>query len=135
VIVVDTSVAVAAALPWHESHAAARAALPRRKTRLLAPVAVETYAVLTRLPPPHRVAIPLAWQYLEATYALPPVALGDDGYANLLASSAAEEIGGGAVYDAVVAATAAAAGATLLTLDRRAVTTYQTLRVDFRLVA
>jgi hypothetical protein len=40
---------------------------------------------------------------------------------------------GGALYDALVGATAREAGATL-TLDRRAVTTYQLLRVDHRLI-
>ena len=57
-----------------------------------------------------------------------------DGYERLLDLAAAEGIAGGAVYDALVAATAREAGATLLTLDRRAVTTYQLLRVDYRLL-
>ena len=54
-IAVDTSVAVAAALPWHEAHTAARAAMPADAALLLGQVAVETYSVLTRLPPPQRV--------------------------------------------------------------------------------
>jgi predicted nucleic acid-binding protein len=131
---VDTSVAVAAALPWHESHAAARSALARTRTPLLAQVAVETYSVLTRLPPPHRVPTSVAWDYLKVTFELPPLVLGPDDYERLLDVAAAESIAGGALYDALVGATAREAGATLLTLDRRAVTTYRLLRVDHRLI-
>lgn len=133
-IAVDTSVAVAAALPWHEAHAAARSALPRTKTALLAQVAVETYSVLTRLPPPQRVPAAVAREYLSETFVLPPLVLPPDGYERLLDLAAAEGLAGGAVYDALVGATAREAGATLLTLDRRAVTIYQLLRVDYRLV-
>lgn len=131
---VDTSVAVAAALPWHESHGAARSALPGPRTPLLAQVAVETYSVLTRLPPPQRVPTSVARDYLHETFAFPPLVLGPDGYRRLLDLAADESIAGGALYDALVAATAREAGATLLTLDRRAVMIYQLLRVDYRLV-
>jgi len=134
VIVVDTSVAVAAALPWHEAHAAARAVLPRRKPPLPAQVVIETYSVLTRLPPPQRVPAPVARDYLEATFAFPPLTLSPDGLHQLLQLAAAEGISGGAIYDAVVAATAKQAGATLLTLDRRALTTYQLLHAEHRLI-
>ena len=132
-IVVDTSVAVAAALPWHESHAAARSALPR-KTPLLAQVAVETYSVLTRLPPRQRVAPVLVRDYLTETFALPPVVLSQDGHQRLLGLAAAAPIVGGAVYDALVGATANEAGATLLTLDRRATAAYRLLRVDYQVI-
>ncbi len=44
-------------------------------------------------------------------------------------------IEGGAVYDGLVALTAADAGATLISLDRRAATTYERCGVDVRLVA
>ncbi len=130
----DTSVAVAAALPWHEAHAPALSALSRAKMPLLAQVGVETYSVLTRLPPPQRVPAPVAWDYLRETFALPPLVLTPDGYVELLEVAAAERIAGGALYDALVAATAREAGTTLLTLDRRAVTTYQLVNADYRLV-
>ena len=132
--VVDTSVAVAAALPWHEAH---RAALPavRGKTPLLGQVAIETYSVLTRLPPPQRVPPPLAHAYLTETFTLPPIVLPKTDYEPLIALAAAERIAGGAVYDAFVAATARGAGATLLTLDRRAVPTYQLLGLEYELLS
>jgi predicted nucleic acid-binding protein len=131
----DTSVAVAAALPWHEAHAAASAELGGAETVLLAHVAVETYSVLTRLPPPQRVPPTVALAYLRETFGQQPLALSSDGYARLVERAADESIAGGAVYDALVAATALEAGATLLTLDRRAVTTYRLLGAEYRLVA
>ncbi|HZR92917.1 MAG TPA: PIN domain-containing protein [Gaiellaceae bacterium] len=133
-IAVDTSVAVAAALPWHGSHQASRAALPERRAPLLAQVAVETYSVLTRLPPPQRVPALVALDYLKATFAFPPLALSPDGFRELLEVVAAQGIVGGAVYDALVAASARQVGATLVTLDQRALATYRLLGADYRLL-
>jgi uncharacterized protein with PIN domain len=48
---VDTSVVVAAFASWHEAHAAAARVVADRPD-LVAPAALEAYAVLTRLPPP-----------------------------------------------------------------------------------
>jgi predicted nucleic acid-binding protein len=134
VIVVDTSVAVAAALPWHEAHTDVVSALPRDKTRLLAHVAVETYSVLTRLPPPQRVPADVAEEYLREAFATPLLTLSAGGHDELLARVASEGIIGGAVYDALIAAGAQEAGATLLTLDRRALPTYQRVGVEYRVV-
>lgn len=133
-IVVDTSVAVAAALPWHANHAAALAALPKQPTPLIAHVALETYSVLTRLPPPQRVTAIDAHEYLTVTFERPALALTPEGYAHLLAFAAHARLGGGAIYDALVAATARESDATLFTLDRRAVATYRLLQVDHELV-
>jgi predicted nucleic acid-binding protein len=134
VIVVDTSVAVAAALPWHESHDAARSALPDARSTLIAQVAVETYSVLTRLPPSQRVPAAVARDYLNQAFILPPLVLVPESYARLVDVAVEEGIIGGAVYDAIVAATAREAGATLLTLDRRAIPTYQRLGTDYQLI-
>ena len=133
-IVVDTSVAVAAALSWHEGHAVARAALPRRKAPLLAQVAVEAYSVLTRLPPAHRVTPAVAHDYLSRTFRSPPIVLSARGYEALIELAAAVGLAGGSVYDALVAATAKEAGATLLSLDQRAALEYQRLGTDYRLI-
>jgi predicted nucleic acid-binding protein len=134
VITADTSVAVAAALPWHEAHTAARSALSRRKPRLIAHVAVETYSVLTRLPPPQRVPAPVAWTFLREVFASPPLVLAPKRYVELIQLAAAKGIVGGAVYDAVVAATAGDAGAELLTLDERAARAYELVGVHYVLV-
>jgi predicted nucleic acid-binding protein len=133
-IVVDTSIAVAAALPWHEAHAAARSALERSKTRAIGQVAAETYSVLTRLPPPQRVPPSVARDYLVEMFELPPIVLEPEEYARLLDLAVAEHVGGGAVYDAIVATTARSAGATLLTLDQRALRTYQLVGAAYTLV-
>ena len=133
-IAVDTSVAVAAALPWHESHVAARAALPRARTTALAPVVVETCSVLTRLPPSQRVPAGVARDYLGQVFILPPLALTPESYKRLIDRAVDEGITGGAVYDAIVAATALEAGATLLTLDRRAIPTYERIGTNHRLI-
>ncbi len=133
-IAVDTSVAVAAALSWHEDHVAARSALAGARTRLLAQVAVETYSVLTRLPSSHRVPAKVARDFLEEAFLLPPLTLPPESYTRLLATAVAEDITGGAVYDAIVAATAREAGAEVLTLDRRAIATYRRVGATYRLV-
>lgn len=133
-IAADTSVVVAAALPWHQSHAVARSALEGSKSSLLGQVAIETYSVLTRLPPPRRVPAQAALDYLRRGFESPPLVLSASGYRDLIELAADEGIVGGAVYDALVAATAQEAGAALLTLDRRAATTYQLLGVAYRLV-
>jgi len=134
VIAADTSVVVPAALPWHESHARARSALDRARPRLLGPVAIETYSVLTRLPPPLRVPGRLAQDYLAQTFEEPILVLSPIGYRGLVETAAGEGILGGAIYDRLVAATAREAGATLLTRDRRAAAVYQLLGADYRLI-
>ena len=133
-IALDTSVAVAAALPWHEAHVATLESLRGERTPLIAQVAVETYSVLTRLPPPHRVPAPVALAYLEQAFILPPLTLSTEGHVALLDLAANASIIGGAIYDGIVAKTAHEAGLTLLTLDQRAVSTYRSVGVDHRFV-
>ena len=101
---------------------------------MIAQVAVETYSVLTRLPPPQRVPATIAHSFLGETFALPPLILSPEGYQLLLEVAAEKDITGGAVYDALVAAAAREAGATLLSLDRRAAVTYQLLQIDYQLI-
>jgi predicted nucleic acid-binding protein len=132
-ILADTSVTVAAALPWHASHRPAAKALPP-KAPLIAHVAVETHSVLTRLPPPARVPAWAARRYLAETFEFPPLALAPDSYEELLDLVTEEGIAGGAVYDAVVAVTARALDATLVSLDRRAASTYSRLGIDYRMI-
>ncbi|MGI9120295.1 MAG: PIN domain-containing protein [Acidimicrobiales bacterium] len=130
---VDTSVVVPAASPWHDDHAVARAACGEADVRLPAHVAIETYAVLTRLPPPHRVSPTVARDWLTRRFGGAPVlALATDRHLRLLDSAAKGGITGGAVYDALVAATSQVAGAVLLTLDRRAARTYEAMGASYR---
>jgi len=131
----DTSVTVPAALGWHQSHASARSALRGLRPRLPTHVAVETYSVLTRLPPGRSLPGEAVHEFLVRRFDWPPLVLSAAGYRELLDRAASADIVGGAVYDGVVGATARDAGATLLTRDRRAATTYELLGVDYRLIA
>jgi predicted nucleic acid-binding protein len=133
VIAADTSVAVAAFASWHESHAAARAALDSGAV-LVAHCALETYSVLTRLPTPHRAPRRLVHDFLEAQFPDPYLVLGAGAQRRITARLVDLGIDGGAVYDALVALTAAAAGATLVSCDRRAAATYERCGAQVRIV-
>jgi predicted nucleic acid-binding protein len=106
---VDTNCMVAAVCSWHEHHAAAAAEIERRLERgeqltVPAPALVEAYAVLTRLPPPHRLGPDDAWTLLEANFVSDAAvtALNAASYTRLLRRLAHEKISGGRTYDAVI---------------------------------
>jgi len=123
----DTNCMVAAVCSWHEHHAAAAAEIERRFERgeslaVPAPALVEAYAVLTRLPPPHRLAPADAWTLLEANFVAGAavIALMAASYARLLRRLAHERISGGRAYDAVIGECVRHAKShTLLTFNRK----------------
>lgn len=130
---VDTSVVVAAFAAWHGAHEAARKILDL-PTRLPAHAALETYSVLTRLPPPHRanpgeVSDFLGREFADAWLTLPGPAI-----ATFIVELAEHGIVGGATYDGLIGVTARAAGATLFTCDRRARLVYERLGVEVEFV-
>lgn len=129
----DTSVLVAGFATWHEAHQSAAQAL-NRGVHLVAHTAVETYSVLTRLPPPHRVAPAVVHAYLAGVTSADYLTLDARPHRELMDYVAAHNVTGGATYDALVGSTAKAAGATLLTRDRRAIRTYELLQVEYELV-
>jgi predicted nucleic acid-binding protein len=133
VIAADTSLAVAAFASWHALHEQARAAL-REGAVLVAHCAIETYSVLTRLPPPHRSAGRLVHEFLELQFPQPHLVLRAEMQRGLTAQLVELGIEGGAVYDALVALTAAGEGATLVSADRRAAGTYRRCGAAVRLV-
>jgi predicted nucleic acid-binding protein len=133
VIAADTSVVVAAFASWHESHQAAGRAL-RPGTRLIAQCAVETYSVLTRLPPPHRAPADVVVRFLAERFPDDYLLLDSAALKALLRTLPSLGITGGATYDAVIGATAARAGATLLSFDRRAAGTYERSGCDLKLL-
>jgi predicted nucleic acid-binding protein len=101
---------VAAVCAWHEHHERAAAAvnerLDARQTMVVpSPALIETYAVLTRLPPPHRLSARDAWQLVDANFARGSriVALEGDDYVELLRSAREAAVVGGRIYDAVIA--------------------------------
>lgn len=121
---VDSSVLIAAFATWHEHHALARKAMSSRP-RLVAHAAVESYSVLTRLPPPHRANPSIVHAFITQRFTEPFLTLSEAGYQELLATVSAGQILGGPAYDALIALTAAEHHATLLSLDQRATATYQ----------
>lgn len=129
----DTSAVVAAFASWHENHDAARDALDAG-LRLVEHCALETYSVLTRLPPPHRSPGSLVRDFLAARFPEPFLRLSPRSYRNFVLQLPDQGIAGGAVCDALVAATAAANDAELVTCDHRAISVYDTYGVRIRLL-
>lgn len=123
----DTSCMVAAVCSWHERHLAAVAEIERRLGRggrlaVAAHALVETYAVLTRLPAPHRLAPADAWALVKANFveSASVIALSGQAHVTLLRGLATQGIGGGRSYDAVIAACARQGRVdVLLTFNRR----------------
>lgn len=128
---VDSSVVVAAFSSWHESHELAREALDRRP-RLVAHCAVEAFSVLTRLPAPYRAPGDLVVAFLEDRFHEEPLTLAPRALQHLARDLHGHGITGGAAYDGLVAMSAAVHGATLLTLDRRAESTYHRCGIRVR---
>jgi predicted nucleic acid-binding protein len=124
VIAVDTSVAVAAFASWHERHDVARRIVDR-DVRLVGHCAVETFSVLTRLPPPHRADSRVVRDWLARRFAARFLVLSARAHRRFVSGLPEHGVSGGAAYDALVAATARAAGVALATLDRRARVVYE----------
>ena len=106
----DTSCMVAAVCTWHEHHQRAAGGLNRRLNARQAmvspaPALIETYAVLTRLPAPHRLSARDALQLIEANFVRGArvVALDVGEYVELLREAPEGGVVGGRVYDAVIA--------------------------------
>jgi predicted nucleic acid-binding protein len=117
----DTSCMVAAVCAWHEHHHLARRAIEARLEKgesmiLAAPALIETYAVLTRLPPPHRLAPEQALELLESNFMGEThiVALDSKSYQTLLHQAPENGVSGGRTYDAVIAECASKGGATTI---------------------
>ena len=116
---------VAATCGWHEHHDRAREEIERRlrdaETLLVAaPALVETYSVLTRLPPPHRLSPADALTLLEENFMSTGkiVALNARSYRALLRRAPRNGVAGGRTYDAIIAECARRAkDTTLLTFN------------------
>ncbi|MCH6164699.1 PIN domain-containing protein [Pseudonocardia alaniniphila] len=133
-ITCDTSVLVAAFARWHTEHPLAVAAIGRVDA-VVEHVLIETFSVLTRLPPPRRVPARLVTSFLDGHFPPSTSRLAGARSADVLQVAENTAVLGGAVYDLVVALSAARAGAVLLTLDRRAATTYDAAGVDYELLS
>jgi predicted nucleic acid-binding protein len=111
---------VAALCTWHEHHERAAAEINRRlrheSMHLAAPALVETYSVLTRLPPPHRLSPRDALELLQASFIDGGSINTLDGaaYRALLRHAPEQGVAGGRIYDSVIAHCAWKARATVL---------------------
>jgi predicted nucleic acid-binding protein len=130
-IAVDTSIVIAAFASWHQSHALA-AAVVAEEPSLPAPCALEAYAVMTRMPPPHRVEVEVAREFLVRAFPAEVLVLPPARSMRLIDELAGMGISGGASYDAVIAMTASHHGCQLATLDARARATYERVGVAVR---
>lgn len=132
-IAVDTSIAVAAFADWHTLNDAARAVLAD-DAQIPSHALLETYSVLTRLPPPQRVQPTIVSTWLSRRFprALQPP--DESAQRELIGTLAADRRAGGTIYDALVGLTALHAKAELVTADRRAVTIYDLVGVRYRLI-
>jgi predicted nucleic acid-binding protein len=116
---------IAAVCSWHEHHEAAANEIENRlagraKMIVAAPALIEAYAVLTRLPPPHRLSPQTALTLLENNFLKlgTVVALNAKSYQTLLLSAPKSNVAGGRAYDAVIGACAEQGKAsTLLTFN------------------
>ena len=116
---------IAAVCSWHERHGQAADEIQQRLERrermvVAAPALVEAYAVLTRLPPPHRLSPEDSLVLLEANFIKGgrTIALQAGSYQDLLRRAPKDGVAGGQTYDAVIAMCAVKAKAsTLLTFN------------------
>jgi predicted nucleic acid-binding protein len=107
---------VAAVSIWHEHHEPAAREINKRLSRgetvvSAAPALVETFSVLTRFPPPHRLAAADAIRLLDANFLADDfevVALGANDYRDLIHGAPKRSIAGGRIYDEVIIACAIA---------------------------
>jgi predicted nucleic acid-binding protein len=98
-------------------------------------VLLETASVLTRLPSGLAQPLGRVSEALVRLFPQAPLQLPAPRYQDLLRTLGRSGLRGGAVYDALIAATAVHHGALLLTLDRRASSTYAALGAPVRHLA
>jgi predicted nucleic acid-binding protein len=130
VIAPDSSVAIAAAAPWHVAHEAAVAALAAEQASLIAHVALETTAALSRMPAGQRLAPAVVLEWLQLRFGSRWLALPAAALRRALRTAVDEGIRGGALYDALIGATARHHRHTLISADRRAGAAYSALGVE-----
>jgi predicted nucleic acid-binding protein len=129
----DSSITIAALIADHEARDLAEDAL-KQCTTTIAHVAIETYSVLTRLPPPRRLVSADAAAIVDARLPSQYATLDASKYAKAAARLAAAGVSGGASYDGLIALTALEHDLELFTRDRRAERTYRALAVPYQLL-
>lgn len=114
----DTSVVIPSLLSWHEHHERALPVLVAARASiegviLPLPVLIESYAVMTRLPPPSRLAPDVALRLLHGAFSDRTTITALDGAEawSMLEGLPGAGISGGATHDAHILACAKKAGA------------------------
>jgi predicted nucleic acid-binding protein len=130
VIAPDSSVTIAAAVPWHGAHEAAVAALATEEASLISQVAFETTAALSRMPEGQRLAPAVVLEWLQLRFGSRWLALPAAATRRALRTAVDRGIRGGALYDALIACTALHHRHILVSADRRAAPVYSALGVD-----
>jgi predicted nucleic acid-binding protein len=123
----DTNVIVAGLLSWHEHYEVASAQLiglleSRTEIVLPLPALVEAYSVMTRLPPPRRLASKNALEILNRSFRQRVTLVGLDGNEgwDLIEDIGQRSITGGTAHDGMILACARKGGAgRLLTFNRK----------------
>ena len=120
-LVLDTSCIVPLVCGWHEHHAATTRAVEAHLTEgftlaVAAHSLVEAYAVMTRLPAPHRVAPAAAFELLERNFGQATETFGLTARETwtFLGRAHTAGVAGGRTYDAWTAASARKAASPLL---------------------
>jgi predicted nucleic acid-binding protein len=132
-ILLDTSVAVPLVLSSHVAHRLVEQVVGGRPVALPAQAAIETYAVLTRLPGDARVAPADALTLMSDRFS--SVVQPGREPMEMLGFLVSRGVSGGATYDGVVAGAALVSGEDiLLSRDRRAAATYARLGVNVELI-
>ncbi len=126
----DSSVTIAAAVPWHVAHDAAVAALACEPASLIGHVAFEMTAALSRMPERQRLAPGVVVEWLERRFPKPWLTLPEDALGDVLRDAVGAGVRGGGLYDALIAATAAFHSRRLVSADRRAAATYAAVGVE-----
>lgn len=133
----DTSVLVAG---FDSKHPFARTAITalvevRRSGRLVAHTIAETFAVLSTPGGPYPATPEIVVEYLSPLLERDPIGLTPRRYPRAVAELARLGVRGGAVYDGLIALAARDADVELVSLDRRAASTYERVGVRYRLIA
>lgn len=126
----DSSVTIAAAAPWHVAHDAAIDALATEQPSLIAHVAFETTAALSRMPEGQRLAPAVVLEWLDRRFRTRWLALPAAQAQRSLRTAVEHGLRGGALYDALIAATASHHDHTLVSADRRAASAYAAYDVE-----
>ena len=131
-LLLDTSCAIALLSPDHEAHQLVEAECEGKTLGLSGHALFETLAVLTRTPS-IKVTLANAVALIEDNFTCNPWPS-----ATLVATLPTKlleaGISGGRIYDALVGMAAVESDVTLLTLDRRAKLTYESIGVPFHLL-